>query len=148
RRLRARGSDLLGDQRVDAVLVVYLPAGDRRVEHAHAPDLLADPDLLRVMVVQRVQRALGPPVHLAGGRVLALALTVRDEHGLDVIGVPDVVLAAVVQRALVHREALTSLGQDGALGAPVLRLDVVVSVGDLVERANEHGRSFRGRYEA
>src|SRR5699024_5563188 len=52
-RLGRRVSGVLGDQRVHAVLVVHLAAGDRRVEHAHAADLLAHPHLVLVVVVEQ-----------------------------------------------------------------------------------------------
>src|SRR5690606_36257919 len=81
-------SGVLGEQRVDAVLVVDLAPGDGRVEHAHAADLLADAHLVLVVVVEEVERAGGELVHLTGGEVLDLALTVGDEHGLDVVRVP------------------------------------------------------------
>src|SRR5690625_165828 len=142
-RLGRRGSGVLGDQRVHAVLVVHLAAGDRRVGHAHAADLLAHPHLVLVVVVEQVQRAGGELVHLARGQILDLALAVGDEDGLDVVGVPEVALGALVQGGLVDGEAHALLGQDDALGAPGVRLDVGVGVLDVGERANEHGVSFR-----
>src|SRR5690606_16387287 len=74
-----------------------------------------------------------------GGQVLDLALTVGDEDGLDVVGVPEVALGALVQGGLVDGEAHALLGQDDALGAPGVGLDVCVGAFDLGERANEHG---------
>src|SRR5699024_9832413 len=139
-RRRAPSSARLDNQRVDAVLVVHFPAGHRRVEHAHAADLGARAHAVLVVVVQQVEAAGCQLVHLAGGEVLDLTFTVGDEHGLDVVGVPEEVVGPCVQRGLVHGEPDTLTCEDDALAAPVLGLDVILGVGDVVEGANDHGR--------
>src|SRR5690606_34949898 len=62
-------SVLYDDERVDAVLVVHLAAGHRRVEHAHRAHLGLRPQLVLVVVVEQVQRSRPQLVGLARAQV-------------------------------------------------------------------------------
>src|SRR5699024_6222611 len=68
------GGAVLIERGVDAVLVVDLAAGDRRVEDAHHAHLVLRADRVLVVLVQQVHRAVAQLVDLAG-------LLVRDRAG-------------------------------------------------------------------
>src|SRR5699024_4693672 len=91
-----------------------------------------------VVVVQQVHRARLQLVHLVGREVDDLPFALGDEDRFDVVGVPEVVVGAGLQRGLVDGEAHLLPGQDDALAAPVLGLDVILGTGDVIHGANEH----------
>src|SRR5699024_7588003 len=77
-------------------------------------------------------------VHLVGGEVDDLPFALGDEDRFDVVGVPEVVVGAGLQRGLVDGEAHLLPGQDDARTAPVFGLDVILGTGDVIHGANEH----------
>lgn len=126
------------DQRVGAGFVMHLPAGHRRVEHAHGADVGLRPDGVVVVVVEQVQAARRQRVDLARVVVGDRALALDDEDRLDVVGIPELVLGTRVQDRLVDREPRILLGQHDPAAAPSRGLDIPVVVRALVERANYH----------
>src|SRR5690606_33347596 len=107
-----RSSVGFGHQRVHAVLVMHLAAGDGRVENAHRAHLRAWAHLVLVVVVEQVEGAGRQLMGLPGGEIGDLSLSLDDEHGLDVVRVPEAVHRARVQRGVVHREADLLLRED------------------------------------
>ncbi|CDZ88616.1 hypothetical protein RHRU231_420165 [Rhodococcus ruber] len=135
-----RSDDL--DEGVHAVLVVDLPAGDRRVEHAeHAhPGVGLDP--VPLVAVEQVHRAGRERVHGAGLEVGERAGALDEPHGLDVVGVVELVDGAGLDRGLVERETDLVAAEHDALAAPVavVRRDVAVGAGDFFGGTDDHGQ--------
>ena len=90
------------DQWVDPALVVHLLAGDRRVEHADRAHPGGRPQLVVLVLVEEVHRARADLMGLAGLLVQQLTLTLDADHGLDVVGVPEIVHRARVDHRLVQ----------------------------------------------
>src|SRR5207248_10692753 len=113
------GFSFFDDQRIDAVFVVHFAAGDRWIEDTDTGDVGLGAHLVTVVLVEQVQRAGFELVDLTGLLVLELTFAGGDEHGFDVVGVPEVVDRTGVDRGLVHRKADALLGQHDPLGSPV-----------------------------
>src|SRR5699024_4983376 len=129
---------VLDDERVDAVFVMYLAAGHRRVEDAQHTEVRLRANRVLLVAVEEIKGARGDGELLPGLLVHQLGLTLDAVHEFDVVGVLERRLGARVQDGLVEGETDFLPGKDDPTAAPVLRLDVVIGVADLVQAANDH----------
>src|SRR5699024_10252935 len=131
------------DERVDAVLVVDLAAGHRRVEHAgHAQFLFGDHGVL-LMTVEQVHDTVVEGIFLAGDLVGQRSLALHAVHGFDVVLVMERRGGPGVDHGVVEREADALLAQHHAAAAPGLGLHIAVGVVEVIAVDYVHSWSFR-----
>src|SRR5699024_5895279 len=129
---------VLDDERVDTVFVMHLAAGHRRVEDAQHTEVRLRANRVLLVAVEEIKGARGDGELLPGLLVHQLGLTLDAVHEFDVVGVLERRLGARVQDGLVEGETDFLPGKDDPTAAPVLRLDVVIGVADLVQATNDH----------
>src|SRR5690606_28874184 len=95
-------------------------------------------DDVPVVLVERVEHPGPQFMRLAGAEILDRSGSLEHHHGLEVILVMHLELAAGAQRGQMKRETHAVVGQQQACALPAVGLHVVVAGPDFLEFADDH----------